>query len=106
MVEAEGTAHPKRPERNDHAKNHPVSIFVNCETQAEVDELWEKLSAGGSAQRCGWLQDKFGVSWQIVPSILGKLLQDKDAAKSSRVMKAMMQMNKLDIRGLEQAAAQ
>lgn len=83
-----------------------ISFFVNCETQAEVDELWEKLSAGGSTQRCGWLQDKFGVSWQIVPSILGKLLQDKDAAKSSRVMKAMMQMNKLDIRGLEQAAAQ
>jgi predicted 3-demethylubiquinone-9 3-methyltransferase (glyoxalase superfamily) len=83
-----------------------ISFFVNCETQAEVDELWEKLSAGGSTQRCGWLQDKFGVSWQIVPSILGKLLQDKDAAKSTRVMKAMMQMDKLDIRGLEQAAAQ
>jgi len=83
-----------------------ISFFVNCETQAEVDELWEKLSAGGTTQRCGWLQDKFGVSWQIVPSILGKLLQDKDAAKSSRVMKAMMQMIKLDIRGLEQAAAQ
>jgi predicted 3-demethylubiquinone-9 3-methyltransferase (glyoxalase superfamily) len=83
-----------------------ISFFVNCETQAEVDELWEKLSAGGSTQRCGWLQDKFGVSWQIVPSILGKLLQDKDAARSTRVMKAMMQMDKLDIRGLEQAAAQ
>jgi predicted 3-demethylubiquinone-9 3-methyltransferase (glyoxalase superfamily) len=83
-----------------------ISFFVNCETQAEVDELWEKLSAGGSTQRCGWLQDKFGVSWQVVPSILGSLLQDKDAARSTRVMKAMMQMDKLDIRGLEQAAAQ
>jgi predicted 3-demethylubiquinone-9 3-methyltransferase (glyoxalase superfamily) len=83
-----------------------ISFFVNCETQAEVDELWDKLSAGGSMQRCGWLQDKFGVSWQIVPSILGKLLQDKDAAKSTRVMKAMLQMDKLDIRALEQAAAQ
>ena len=83
-----------------------ISFFVNCETQEEVDELWEKLSAGGSTNRCGWLQDKFGVSWQIVPSILGKLLQDKDAAKSTRVMKAMLQMDKLDIRGLEQAALQ
>ena len=83
-----------------------ISFFVNCETQEEVDELSEKLSAGGSTQRCGWLQDKFGVSWQIVPSILGKLLQDKDAAKSTQVMQAMMQMDKLDIRGLEQAAAQ
>jgi predicted 3-demethylubiquinone-9 3-methyltransferase (glyoxalase superfamily) len=83
-----------------------ISFFVNCATQAEVDELWEKLSAGGSTHGCGWLQDKFGVSWQIVPSILSKLLQDKDAAKSTRVMKAMMQMDKLDIHGLEQAAAQ
>lgn len=83
-----------------------ISFFVNCETQEEVDELWEKLSAGGKKQRCGWLQDKYGVSWQIVPSILGKLLQDKDAGKSTRVMKAMMQMEKLDIRGLEQAALQ
>ena len=83
-----------------------ISFFVNCETQDEVDELWEKLSAGGKKQRCGWLQDKYGVSWQIVPSILGKLLQDKNAGKSTRVMKAMMQMEKLDIRGLEQAALQ
>jgi len=83
-----------------------ISFFVNCETQQEVDEFWEKLSEGGEKQRCGWLKDKYGLSWQIVPSILGKLLQDKDAAKSTRVMKAMMQMDKLDIRGLEQAALQ
>ena len=81
-----------------------ISFFVNCETQVEVDELWEKLSAGGEKQRCGWLKDRYGVSWQIVPSILGRLLRDKDAGKSARVMKAMMQMDKLDIRGLEQAA--
>lgn len=83
-----------------------ISFFVNCDTQKEVDEFWEKLSAGGEKQRCGWLKDRYGMSWQIVPSILGKLLQDKDAAKSTRVMKAMMQMDKLDISGLEQAALQ
>ena len=81
-----------------------ISFFVKCETQVEVDEYWEKLSAGGQKQRCGWLRDKFGVTWQIVPSILDKLLQDKDTHKSTRVMKAMMQMDKLDIKGLEQAA--
>jgi len=83
-----------------------ISFFVNCETQQEVDKFWEKLSEGGEKQRCGWLKDKYGLSWQIVPSILGKLLRDKDATKSTRVMKAMMQMDKLDIRGLEQAALQ
>ena len=83
-----------------------ISFFVNCETQQEVDDFWEKLSEGGEKQRCGWVKDKYGLSWQIVPSILGKLLQDKDAVKSTRVMKAMMQMDKLDIRGLEQAALQ
>jgi predicted 3-demethylubiquinone-9 3-methyltransferase (glyoxalase superfamily) len=83
-----------------------TSFFGNCEAQQEVDEFWEKLSEGGEEQRCGWLKDKYGLSWQIVPSILGKLLQDKDAAKSARVMKAMMQMDKLDIGGLEQAALQ
>ena len=83
-----------------------ISFFVNCEAQEEVDEFWEKLSEGGQKQQCGWLKDKFGLSWQIVPSILGKLLQDKDPAKSTRVMKAMMQMEKLDIRLLEQAALQ
>src|SRR5579864_8108165 len=80
-----------------------VSFFVNCETQQEVDELWEKLSAGGEKQRCGWLKDKYGLSWQIIPSVLSKLLHDKDAAKAKRVMQAMMQMEKLDINGLQQA---
>src|ERR1700682_2627591 len=82
-----------------------VSFFVNCETQQEVDELWEKLSAGGRKDRCGWLQDKFGLSWQVVPTMLGKLLGDKDPAKAARVMKAMMQMDKLDVARLKQAAA-
>ena len=76
--------------------------MVNCETQQEVDDLWEKLSAGGK-DRCGWLQDKFGVSWQIVPTILSKLLQDKDPEKSKRVMQVMLQMDKLDIERLKQA---
>jgi predicted 3-demethylubiquinone-9 3-methyltransferase (glyoxalase superfamily) len=80
-----------------------ISFFVGCQTQAEVDELWEKLSKGGAKSRCGWLQDQFGVSWQIIPSILGPLLQDKDPVKSRRVMEAMLKMDKLDIRGLEQA---
>jgi predicted 3-demethylubiquinone-9 3-methyltransferase (glyoxalase superfamily) len=80
-----------------------ISLFVNCETQQEVDELWEKLSAGGETNRCGWLQDKFGLSWQIIPSVLGKMLQDKDAEKSKRVMLAMLQMDKIDIDGLKQA---
>jgi predicted 3-demethylubiquinone-9 3-methyltransferase (glyoxalase superfamily) len=80
-----------------------ISFFVNCETQEEVDELWEKLSAGGEKQRCGWLKDKYGLSWQIIPSILGRLLQDKDAQKSSRAMQAMLQMGKLDIKRLQQA---
>src|SRR5690348_9733597 len=80
-----------------------VSFVVNCETQAEVDELWDKLSAGGAESQCGWLKDKFGLSWQIVPTVLGKMLQDKDAAKSQRVMKAMLQMTKIDIEGLRRA---
>ncbi len=83
-----------------------VSFVVNCETQQEVDDLWEKLSAGGRTQACGWLQDKYGLSWQIVPTILAKLMQDKDPAKSQRVMKAMLQMQKLDIEGLKRAAEQ
>jgi predicted 3-demethylubiquinone-9 3-methyltransferase (glyoxalase superfamily) len=82
-----------------------ISFFVDCETQKEVDELWEKLSAGGKKNRCGWLDDRFGVTWQIVPSVLGRYLQDKDPAKANRVMKAMMQMDKLDIRRLKQAYA-
>jgi predicted 3-demethylubiquinone-9 3-methyltransferase (glyoxalase superfamily) len=78
-----------------------VSFFINCETQAEIDELWEKLSAGGKQERCGWLKDKYGLSWQVVPSILGKLLQDP--GKGKNVMQALLQMNKLDIKGLQQA---
>lgn len=80
-----------------------ISLFVDCATQQEVDELWEKLSAGGVKNRCGWLQDKYGLSWQIIPSVLGEMLQDKDAEKSNRVMKAMMQMDKIDIKRLQQA---
>ena len=80
-----------------------ISFFVNCETQEEVDELWEKLSAGGKKERCGWLKDKFGVSWQIIPTALGKLLSDPDPARSKRVMQAMLQMQKIDIKGLENA---
>ena len=80
-----------------------ISFVVNCEAQKEVDELWEKLSEGGEEGRCGWLKDKYGLSWQIVPSILVKMLQDKDAETSQRVMKAMLQMNKIDIQRLKQA---
>ena len=80
-----------------------ISLFVNCETQAEVDELWEKLSVGGKQGPCGWLTDRFGVSWQIVPSVLGKYLGDKDAEKAKRVMRAMLQMTRLDIKGLQDA---
>jgi len=83
-----------------------ISLFVNCETQQEVDELWEKLSEGGEKVRCGWLKDKFGVSWQIIPSILGKLLYDKDPEKSARVRNAMLQMTKIDIEGLKRAHSQ
>jgi predicted 3-demethylubiquinone-9 3-methyltransferase (glyoxalase superfamily) len=80
-----------------------VSFLVSCETQEEVDRLWEKLSEGGRTNRCGWLQDKFGLSWQIVPSVLGKMLHDQDPEKSKRVMSAMLQMEKIDIAGLERA---
>ena len=82
-----------------------ISMFVNCETQAEVDALWEKLLEGGEAQRCGWLKDRFGLSWQIVPSNLGKRLRDKDPVKAKRVVEAMMQMIKLDMDGIERAYA-
>ncbi|HKS96610.1 MAG TPA: VOC family protein, partial [Terriglobia bacterium] len=82
-----------------------ISLFVSCETQQEVDELWEKLSAGGEQGRCGWLKDKFGLSWQIIPTALGKLLSDPDPAKSKRVMQAMLQMNKIDVEGLKKAYA-
>jgi predicted 3-demethylubiquinone-9 3-methyltransferase (glyoxalase superfamily) len=80
-----------------------ISLFVNCETQQEVDELWEKLLQGGRPNRCGWLQDKYGLSWQIIPNTLGKMLQDKDPEKSKRVMQAMLQMDKIDIKRLQQA---
>ena len=80
-----------------------ISLFVRCETQSEIDELWEKLSEGGEKQRCGWLKDRYGVSWQIIPPILGELLQDKDAEKSKRVMAAMLQMDKIDIAVLQKA---
>jgi predicted 3-demethylubiquinone-9 3-methyltransferase (glyoxalase superfamily) len=83
-----------------------ISFVVNCHTQQEVDELWEKLSAGGEKQRCGWLKDKFGVSWQIVPSVLPKMLQESASEKSNRVINAVMQMDKLDIAGLKRAYEQ
>lgn len=80
-----------------------ISLYVNCETQAEVDELWEKLSKGGEEVQCGWLKDKYGVSWQIIPSILGELLNDPDPAKAKRVMEAMLKMKKIDIESLKRA---
>jgi predicted 3-demethylubiquinone-9 3-methyltransferase (glyoxalase superfamily) len=80
-----------------------ISMFVNCETQEEVDYFWEKLTAGGNESQCGWLKDKFGLSWQIVPAALGQMLGDKDPAKSKRVMEAMLQMRKIDIARLRQA---
>ena len=80
-----------------------ISLVVNCETQQEVDEMWEKLSAGGEKQRCGWVKDKYGVSWQIVPSVLPKMLQGSQGEKSNRVINAVMQMDKPEIEGLKRA---
>ncbi len=80
-----------------------ISFFVSCSTQAEVDELWEKLSAGGEPSRCGWLKDRFGVSWQIIPDALGRMLGDTDPAKSKRVMQAMLRMSKIDVAELTRA---
>jgi predicted 3-demethylubiquinone-9 3-methyltransferase (glyoxalase superfamily) len=80
-----------------------ISFFVDCKTQEEVDLLWEKLSEGGEQQQCGWLRDRFGISWHIVPSILGKLTGDPDPVKAQRVVQAMLQMHKLDIAGLQRA---
>ena len=80
-----------------------ISLFVSCETQQEVDELWSKLSAGGSEDRCGWLTDKFGLSWQIIPTALGRLLSESDPAKSQRAMRAMLGMRKIEIAALQEA---
>ena len=80
-----------------------ISFWVSCATQKEIDEMWEKLSAGGEKARCGWLKDKYGLSWQIVPPVLGEMLGDKDPEKSNRVMMAMLQMDKIDIKTLKQA---
>lgn len=80
-----------------------VSFFVNCETQKEVDELWEKLSAGGEKGRCGWLKDKYGLSWQIIPTALGRLMSDQDPKKAKALMQAMLKMNKIVIEDLQRA---
>jgi Uncharacterized protein conserved in bacteria len=80
-----------------------ISLFINCETQQEVDEFWEKLSEGGEKSKCGWLKDKFGISWQVVPSVLIKMLNDPDPVKSKKVMDAMLQMNKIIIADLKKA---
>jgi predicted 3-demethylubiquinone-9 3-methyltransferase (glyoxalase superfamily) len=83
-----------------------ISFLVNCNHQQEVDELWEKLSAGGEKQQCGWLKDRYGVSWQIIPSALGEMLHDPDPVKSGRVMQAMLKMKKIEIETLKRAYAQ
>jgi predicted 3-demethylubiquinone-9 3-methyltransferase (glyoxalase superfamily) len=80
-----------------------ISLFVHCTTQEEVDDLWARLSAGGEEGPCGWLKDRYGLSWQIVPSVLGELLGDEDAEKATRVMQAMLQMKRLDIQRLKEA---
>ena len=80
-----------------------ISFVVNCDTQQEVDEYWKRLSEGGQEQPCGWVTDKYGLSWQVVPKVLPEMLQDKDAAKSQRVMKAMLQMRRIDIQALKEA---
>jgi predicted 3-demethylubiquinone-9 3-methyltransferase (glyoxalase superfamily) len=83
--------------------NEAISFVVNCETQKEIDEYWEKLTTGGKEVQCGWLKDRYGLSWQIVPIILGQLMSDKDPEKSKRAMQAMLKMVKLDIEGLKKA---
>ena len=87
----------------DHKFSEAISLFVSCETQKEVDEFWEKLSAGGEEGRCGWLKDKFGLSWQIFPNLLGELMGDKDPEKTNRVMQAVLRMNRIDAKILKQA---
>jgi predicted 3-demethylubiquinone-9 3-methyltransferase (glyoxalase superfamily) len=83
-----------------------ISFMVKCETQKEIDEMWEKLSQGGEKRQCGWLKDKYGLSWQIVVPVLDEMLQDRDSEKTNRVMKALLQMDKLDIKRLKQAYEQ
>ena len=83
-----------------------ISFIVNCRTQKEIDEYWKKLSAGGEEGPCGWLKDRYGMSWQIVPAVLGEMLQDKDPEKAERVMKAMLQMKKIDVKALKEAYKQ
>lgn len=83
-----------------------ISFFIKCEDQAEVDRYWDSLSAGGQVQQCGWLTDRFGITWQVVPTILGKLLSDPDPVKANRVTQAMLKMVKLDVAGLLQAYEQ
>jgi len=80
-----------------------ISLFVNCATQQEVDELWNKLSASPADEQCGWLKDKYGLSWQIIPTVLGKLMGDKNAKKANAAVQAMLKMKKIDIKGLQQA---
>src|ERR1700737_183037 len=86
--------------------NEAISLYVDCGSQREVDELWEKLSEGGEEGRCGWLKDKYGLSWQIIPTVLGELLGDKDPQKAGRVMQALLKMQKIDIKALKQAYEQ
>jgi predicted 3-demethylubiquinone-9 3-methyltransferase (glyoxalase superfamily) len=83
--------------------NHAISFVINCDDQAEIDRLWDALGEGGSIEQCGWLKDRYGVSWQIVPTVLGELMRDKDPAKTRRVAEAMLKMVKLDIEGLRRA---
>ena len=85
--------------------NHAISFMVNCSDQAEVDRLWDALSAGGTIEQCGWLKDRYGLSWQIVPTALGELMRGADRDRARRVMQAMLKMKKLDIAGLKRAAA-
>jgi predicted 3-demethylubiquinone-9 3-methyltransferase (glyoxalase superfamily) len=80
-----------------------ISLFVNCETQQEVDALWKKLSDGGSEDQCGWLKDRFGLSWQVIPTALGRMLSDKDRNKANAAMQAMLTMKKIDIKGMQDA---
>lgn len=83
--------------------NHAISFMVNCDDQAEIDRFWDALSAGGTIEQCGWLRDRYGLCWQIVPTVLGEMMKDTDRERARRVMEAMLQMKKLDIRRLEEA---